>query len=238
MKLICFPHAGGFASYYNFIRAYPYSRISQVVLYEYTGRSTRFHEPAATTFDECISLATEEVKRLVDNKEPYALFGHSMGAFVAYEVACRMTDFKRGPKIVFISGQKPLCDVRSEYYTDSPEVALPMIKKLGGMPDYIREHPELCMNFFSLTLSDFKLLSSYRPTVEHKGSKPSVGVFFHGDNDCELKDHDLDRWNDSFEIFLGIHTFHGGHFYLKQYQTEVCQLIERYTKNEDIKYEF
>lgn len=238
MKLICFPHAGGFASYYNFIKAYCFDSVDQVALYEYTGRSTRFKEPAAATFDECVSLAVNEVCSITADGEPYAMFGHSMGAFVAYEAACRMTDLKNGPRIVFVSGQKPLCDVCGEYYTDDPEIALPMIERLGGMPEYIKEHKELSTSFFALTFNDLKLLGTYSPTVAHKGKKPLKGVLFCGDEDCELKGHDLDRWADSFETFLGIHTFHGGHFYLKQYQNEVCRLIDRYIKNEDIKYEF
>ncbi len=226
MKLICFPHAGGFASYYNFIAGYDFSSIDEVKVYEYAGRSTRYGEPPAKTFDECIAQAYDYVSEAVGNDGDYALFGHSMGAFAAYETACRMTDCGRSPSIVILSGQKPVCDVEQGYYTDSPEAAFPMIEKLGGLPDYIREHRELMKSFFALTLSDFRLLSSYAPTTSHPLGKPPLGVLMCGTDDAELKGHDLEKWGLEFEDFLGVRYFKGDHFYLKNYRSEVCRMID------------
>lgn len=226
MKLICFPHAGGFASYYNFISGYEFSSIDEVLVYEYAGRSTRYREPPARTFDECIAQAYDYVSNAVEEDEEYALFGHSMGAFTAYETACRMTDCGRSPAIVILSGQKPVRDVEKGYYTDSPDVAFPMIEKLGGLPDYIREHRELMKNFFALTLSDFRLLSSYTPTTSHPLGKLPLGILLCGTDDFELKGHDLEKWGYEFDDFLGVRYFEGDHFYLKNYRMEVCRIID------------
>lgn len=226
MKLICFPHAGGFASYYKFISGYDFSNADQVLIYEYTGRSTRSKEPPAETFGECLTLAYQYVLSALTENDEYALFGHSMGAFVAYETACRMTDAGRPPRIVILSGQKPVCDVEKSYYTDSPEIAFQMIEKLGGLPDYIRDHKELMKTFYSLTLSDFRLLSSYVPTTVHPQGKPPLGVLMCGTDDAELEGHNLEKWKLEFENFLGVKYFLGDHFYLKNYRSEVCRMID------------
>ena len=84
MKLICFPHAGGFAFYFNFIKQIETLAKEDVFLYEYPGRGYQAKEPSARSL---MAIAQTAAARIADfvGDEPFCIFGHSMGAFVAYE---------------------------------------------------------------------------------------------------------------------------------------------------------
>lgn len=83
-RLICFPHAGGSA---NAFRPWPNLLGPRVEVHviQYPGRANRFAEP----FVDDMSVAADRIARelAAQSNRPYALFGHSMGGAIAYEVA-------------------------------------------------------------------------------------------------------------------------------------------------------
>ena len=85
--LVCFPHAGGSATaYHDWVADLP-DRI-EVVAVQYPGRADRLGEPAHTTMSPLADAVVDALEDLVER--PYPLFGHSMGAVVAYETAVRL----------------------------------------------------------------------------------------------------------------------------------------------------
>ena len=83
-RLVCFPHAGGSATFY-----FPLSRAlapsMEVLAVQYPGRQDRRAEPCIDSIDGLADEIVDALRPLTDR--PMALFGHSMGAVLAYETA-------------------------------------------------------------------------------------------------------------------------------------------------------
>ncbi|MDQ0954324.1 surfactin synthase thioesterase subunit [Streptomyces phaeochromogenes] len=86
-RLVCFPHAGGSATFYH-----PVSRALSpeidVVAVQYPGRQERRTEPLVDSVEKLADLIVPELEPWLDR--PLTFFGHSMGASLAYEVALRL----------------------------------------------------------------------------------------------------------------------------------------------------
>ena len=107
MKLICFPHAGGFAFYFNFLRQIKTLHKGDLYLYEYPGRGYQGKEPNA---ESLMAIAQTAAARIADfvGDEPFCIFGHSMGAFVAYETEVLLeADYGKQAARLILSGQHP-----------------------------------------------------------------------------------------------------------------------------------
>ena len=106
-QLICFPYAGGSAALYT---AWPeglpdWVDVTAVAL---PGRGARFDEPASPNF---ASLVSEIATAIAAAAAPrFAMFGHSLGALLAYEVARELQTRHTGPDLLFVpAGKHPGC---------------------------------------------------------------------------------------------------------------------------------
>src|SRR5215813_6559063 len=83
-RMFCFPYAGGRASFYTRWTG-RLARIVEVVPVEYPGRSRKLQESLITSMSQLVeSLLSELAPQMT---QPFVFFGHSMGAFVAFEIA-------------------------------------------------------------------------------------------------------------------------------------------------------
>lgn len=105
LRLLCFPHAGGSARFfYPWLRELPVA--IELLAVQYPGRDDRLDEPVLDRMDLLTDPLTEAVAEVAD--VPLVLFGHSMGASVAFEVARRLDS--RSPDLVrhlFVSARPP-----------------------------------------------------------------------------------------------------------------------------------
>src|SRR4051812_25453397 len=87
IRLACLPHAGGSASFFLPVSKtfFPHCEVLAV---QYPGRQDRRHEKCIDNVSELADLVAEQLLGLTDR--PLAIFGHSMGATVAFEVALRL----------------------------------------------------------------------------------------------------------------------------------------------------
>ena len=110
MKLICFPHAGGFAFYFNFLRQIKTLHKGDLYLYEYPGRGYQGKEPNAESLMAIAQTAAERITDFVGD-EPFCIFGHSMGAFVAYETEALLEAHygKQAARLILSGQHNPVC---------------------------------------------------------------------------------------------------------------------------------
>ncbi|EFL30479.1 thioesterase [Streptomyces viridochromogenes DSM 40736] len=222
--LVCFPHAGGTAGQYFPLSAALAPDI-RVLAVQYPGRQDRCSEPAF----EDVALLADEIARLLAEPRPASspvLFGHSLGALVAFETAARLEHrYGAAPAGLIVSGmQAPYRRTASRLTGDSEDAALEALLGLGGTDPAITGHPELRAVILPALRSDFRAAAAYRP-----GSSPSLlscpvtawtgrdDEFTHGD--------DIHAWAE--HTTAGFHTrdFAGDHFYLNGFPPLIVEAV-------------
>lgn len=228
MKMFCFCHAGGLAGYYSFLQKAKLAFVDEVVLFEYPGRGKKCQKENYRDFDECVADVCERIVASgVENKE-FVLFGHSMGAFVAYETACRLqSQYGLYPYHVFVSGQKPPVRVVPGHYKNCENEAYDFLEKLGGVPDIILKHKEIADFFMDICKKDLRVLQSYVPHEASVNNRPIKGSVICGDADAEVAVEELNDWKDYFETEPDIYVVHGNHFYLNERKEELIRFMNR-----------
>lgn len=230
MKLFCFPHAGGYSYYYNFIKQSEYKNIDQVFIYEYYGRNAKKDTIKPASFNQLVQLASEYVYSNLNDGEELALFGHSMGALLAYEVSVYMVSaYNISPSQVFLSGQRPPCTVEYGYYSSDPDIAISFLKNLGGMKEIWNANEAIRNFFLPILLGDLAILETYTPTLLPNENRLKNCVLLYGDNDYELRNRDMDLWNNHFENIDGKYVFKGEHFYINDYHEKITNIINKST---------
>lgn len=133
LRLVCFSYAGGSSSVFR-DWAGPLGRRVQVVPVQLPGRGLRMRETPYTAMGP---LVADVVTALTDGGvvDDYALFGHSMGALLGYEVACELA--RRGrpePRHLFVSGSRApqLYGDRADHAADDDQLRR-FVHDLGGL---------------------------------------------------------------------------------------------------------
>src|ERR1044072_860665 len=115
LRLFCFPYGGGAARAYRpWTKALPPE--IDVCAIQLPGRGNRLREPPLTKMSLAVDLAGREIVSLLDR--PYAFFGHSMGAILAFEVVRLLRrSGHQSPAHLFVSGHKAPQIPKTEPFT-------------------------------------------------------------------------------------------------------------------------
>jgi len=164
-RLLCFPYAGGAASLYRHWAPLLDPTV-EVCPVELPGRGVRLAEPAVHDMTQLCDGLAPAVEQLLDGV-PMALFGHSMGARVAFEIARR---FDGRIAHLFASGS-PAPGTRWRHAAAgdrrltaqlTDDEFRQRLRALGGTPPEILEHDELMARVLPLVRADFVLIENYR----------------------------------------------------------------------------
>ncbi|MGV9878657.1 thioesterase II family protein [Streptomyces sp. NPDC003006] len=219
IRLVCLPHAGGTAgSYHAWARDLPAD--VELVAVQYPGRQERFGEPCVTDMGTLADHVTRVLLPLTDR--PLALFGHSMGASVAYEVTLRLiARHQVRPQALFVSGQaSPLYRGEDkDLHLRDDEGLLAGLRALGGVEEDVYADPDLRQLVIPSLRADMRLIENYRRTQPQRVDIPVTA--YAGDADPEVSAADIGTWRDLTTAEFAARTLPGGHFYLRDRQTEL-----------------
>jgi pyochelin biosynthetic protein PchC len=205
-RLICFPHAGGSASFFrdwgNHLPG------TQVLAVRYPGRSERIDEPSPTDLRRLAGEIAGAVASVADG--PLALFGHSMGAVVALETARCLE--QRGVRLahLFASGSRnaPLPDPAE--YTDADDDTLSLrLVGLGGTDSELANDPFFRELVLPYVRGDARMFHAYGHRSEPVLSCPVTTIA--GDADA---DADRRPWPELTRGGFRECVVAGDHFYL------------------------
>jgi medium-chain acyl-[acyl-carrier-protein] hydrolase len=158
----------------------------------------------------------------------FALFGHSLGSLVAFELACRLqNDYGCSLAHLFVSGhQAPQLP-----YSRPPIHALPEtefvheIKLLNGTPHEVLEHPDLMKLLLPLLRRDFRLVETYQHSARPPLRCPITA--FGGTQDREANVEELELWRANTVAPFRLTMFPGDHFFIHSAQDLVLVEIEQ-----------
>lgn len=212
-NLLCFPHAGGSAAAYaRWSSSLPGT---QVVPVELPGRGQRIDEPPLDSMEALITDLTARVLR--HTRGSFALFGHSMGALVAFELAHRLRRFGLRPARLLVSGHEPPDTVRHDrpLRHQLPDGELwDEVRRLNGTPAAAADSVEIRRLFTATMRADFAVVENYRPEARKPLDCP-ISIFA-GSTDPEVTPAELTGWSAHTTRGCTVSVLPGDHFYLHQ----------------------
>lgn len=212
VRLFCLPHAGGGArAFHSWSAALPASvEVCPVLL---PGRETRLSEPLYTQIEPLVSVVTQELRPWLDI--PYVVFGHSMGALLAFEWVRRLQ--REGdlmPAWLFLSGRRapdePGDTSLLESLTDC-EFMTELSRRYNGMPDELLLDAEFMEGVLPILRADIAMVESYR-FQEGESLNCPITVFA-GSQDTSVNWDQSLAWKRQTSRRFAMQILPGGHFF-------------------------
>jgi surfactin synthase thioesterase subunit len=223
-RLVCLPHAGGSASFF-FPVAKALSPAVEVLAVQYPGRQERRHEPPVDNIPDLADQILEALRHLDDR--PLALFGHSMGATLAYEVALRMRDLGLpAPVHLFASGRRAPSRYRDERVHElSDERIVAELRTLSGTNAAMLADPEVLAMILPAIRSDYRAVESYRHDPARTLDCPLTVLT--GDSDPRVSLEEARAWAEHTTGPTELEVLPGGHFFLVDRFDQVLAILTR-----------
>lgn len=221
-RLVCCPHSGGSATCFLPLSA-ALSPAVEVVPVQYPGRQDRRAEPLISDLRE---LAARLTGLLADEPGPLALFGHSMGAVLAFEVAQRLERGGREVTALFVSGRRAPTAHRDVWlHRASDHELLHEVRRLGGTEAELLDDDEIVRLALPVIRNDTRAVETY---LHESGNEPELScpiIALTGTEDPQADVAEADRWRDHTSGRFELRTFPGGHFYLNSCTAALGRLI-------------
>ncbi|MGN9796072.1 thioesterase II family protein [Streptomyces sp. OZ13] len=224
LRLVCLPHAGGAATFYHPVAQALSPRI-EVLAVQYPGRQDRREEPAVTDIAVLADTIAEALAPRTDR--PYALFGHSMGATVAFEAARRLEAAGHGPAALFVSGRRAPClDREGDLQPRTDEEVVAEIRALNGTGAELLDDAEVLDMILPALRADYAAVRRYRYSDGPALRCPVTA--FTGDSDPKASAADVGAWAGHTGSAFELRVLPGGHFFLVDQQHAVLRTVEHH----------
>jgi surfactin synthase thioesterase subunit len=219
-KLFCVAFAGGDSRAYAGLKAA--LREVEIVPLERAGHGRRSPDPLLTDGDAAVSDLFAELVPRIDG--PFALYGHSLGARLAYLLARRLDGHEHLIHL-FVSGEAaPSCRTREQDTWSLPSEALwQRLAAMGGLPPELLEHPDLMSYYEPVVRGDLELLARLQYREETPLEVPITVMI--GDQEAVTL-AEARRWQNETVHPLTLRMFDGGHFFIRQHWNEIAHLME------------
>lgn len=226
LRLYCFPYSGGNATVFV-----PWQReidpTIELCAVQLPGRGSRFRESPCTSFRTLIhTLGDVLCARQRQHPLPFAFFGHSLGALVAFELAryCRDQGWDM-PEHLIVSGcRAPPLREKSRRLHELPDAQL--IEKLrdyNGTPSEILDNQEFMRLLLPVVRADFALGADYHYETAAPLAIPVTT--FAGQQDHHASPHDMQEWQRHACAAYQSHIFRGDHFFINEEKRSVLDRL-------------
>ncbi len=188
------------------------------------GRESRMAEPAFTSTDTLVPALVDRLTPHLDR--PYSLFGHSMGALIAYETTRELR--RRGlpsPIRFFASGfRAPHLPERFPNRRALDDRAfIAHLRALAGTPDEVVDDEEMMALLLPTLRADVTLCETYVHRSDDPLDVPLT--VFGGADDPRVSSDELDGWRRHTRAAMDLRIFPGHHFFLKSHRAAVVAAI-------------
>lgn len=227
LRLYCLPYSGASAMVYvRWRRALP--DWLQVCPLELPGRGMRMDEPLQRDIKALAAQLAQEISR--DLHTPYALFGHSLGGLLAFELAHALNARNLpAPLALFASGTAgPAHRDVSEYAVEkTDEQLIARLRELQGTAEEALANPELMQLMLPILRADFLLCGSFS-----YGERQPLGMPIHvfGGKQDSVRAEQLLDWQLEAASGFSLDLFDGHHFFIVQHESAVLRCVRRYAE--------
>jgi medium-chain acyl-[acyl-carrier-protein] hydrolase len=223
LRLFCFPYAGGAAQIYREWSGGLPSNV-EVCPIQFPGRGSRMREAPYTKLLNLVESLSPAIVPSLDR--PFAFFGHSMGATIAYELS-RLLSKQHGlePAHLFVSGRAAphIPDDRPHNYNLPEPEFIAEVRRLNGTPAEVLEHPELMQILIPLLRADFELVQTHKYT---EGPPLSCSITaFGGLRDQHVSPEDIEGWRQHTTGSFSVRMLPGDHFFVTTSQKLLQRII-------------
>lgn len=189
------------------------------------GRETRLSEQPLTHMKDILDGLMAEITEQIDR--PYALFGHSMGALICFELwRALQRHGAPAPAGLFVSGRRApsLPNPEGNIHTLSDQDFVDELsRRYNGIPQVIRDHSEMMQMFVPIMRSDLTVIETYEFIA---GPILDLPVFLYGGrDDAQLSRSSIEAWRAMTAGNLTLRLFPGGHFYLQDDRDRLLDVL-------------
>lgn len=222
VRLICLPHAGaGAASFNRWLGLFPPAIAA--VRVQLPGREDVAAEPPLRRVRDAVDALLPQITRLIDTR--VALYGHSMGALVAFELARALSAAGTPPVHLFISGRRaphrPASKAPIHHLPDDAFVAA--LEEMGGTGGTASRNPAFLRYALRLIKADLELCEEYTYRPEPKLHCPITA--FYGTEDPVVDVDEVEAWKGQTNATFAIHAFPGDHFFHQCHRVSIAANI-------------
>ncbi|MEM8829554.1 MAG: thioesterase domain-containing protein [Cyanobacteria bacterium P01_G01_bin.19] len=230
LRLFCLPYAGGSTYIYDRWGDFLPDTV-EVCPIELPGRRKRFIE---TPYENVNVLISDLAKILLPYLDkPFAIFGHSMGGLVSFELTRLLRRrYHLQPVHLFISACRATQLPRSKpniHQLDDAAFTQEIIR-LGGTPQAVLSDKEMMELILPTLKADFKAIETHLYQLETPLNLPLT--VFGGDSDTEVTPEELAAWREQTTAKFSLEIFTGGHFFIDSELSlllkSVCDALELY----------
>ena len=225
VSLLCLPCAGASATMYlRWRRLLP--RQVRVVPVELPGRGSRLGESLVRDFDSLVAqLCAEQAEAM---RGPFALFGHSMGALLAYGMACRLRSMGCALPLALLASGSPAPARRDpdRFAGKTGDAALIAdLRRQGGTPEEVFASAELMRITLDVLGADYRVCDGFR----YSGAAPlpmPVHVFAGREDDIDAER--ICAWSAEAGGPFSLDWFDGGHFFIRQQEAAFLDALSKH----------
>ena len=183
------------------------------------GRGKRMREQAFTQVIPMVNAIADEMGPLTGS--PYALYGHSMGALIAFELTRELLRRRcAGPLHLFVSGHRApqLPRTGPTTFCLPHDEFIGALSRLNGTPKEILDNPELLELFIAPLRADFEVVETYEYSPAAQLSCPIT--VYGGLNDKEVPVESCYAWRDQTSASCKVRMLSGDHFFIRDPKPE------------------
>jgi len=199
----------------------------ELVVIQLPGRETRLREPPLRQLSAVIAAVLPALRSLRD--KPYAFFGHSMGAVIAWGVAQALAaEGQPLPARLVLSGRRapgvpdrdpPLRHLSDERFVDE------INRRYGGIPPQVAADRDIMALLLPGLRADIAALETHEPEAGCPLDVPLTVLG--GSEDERASSTDLEAWRHLTTGTFNMKVFPGGHFYLNHHRDSVVSDVVR-----------
>lgn len=224
VRLFCLPFAGGGASLYRpwTTQLAPHIEVCPIQL---PARENRYSEKAITDAYEMARTIASQMIPFINGR--YAIFGHSMGALLAFEISRELARLNaNAPERLFVSAHRAphLPRKRALLHALPDNEFIESLKQYGGFPEEILNNQEFIEFVLPTMRSDMTLCDLY--AYKNRDERLTMPVeIFAGSEDLEAGPDQMQAWSEHTLGGSRMKIFDGGHFFLRSHSKELLEQI-------------